>query len=70
MIKPNNDKPFQVAIIESERGWGQKTDSIDGFDSRQEADDFIKTYNSKNDKPITPDWYMYAAPLYSSTSLS
>jgi transcriptional regulator CtsR len=53
-------KQTKVYIIESERGWGQKIDEIKKFESEEEADKFIKKFNSKNDKNIVPDWYMYA----------
>lgn len=53
---------YQVAIIESERGWGQKLEDIREFDSRKEADAFIAEYNKENNLPQVPDWYMYARP--------
>ena len=54
---------FKVAIIESERGWGQKIDEVMTFPTKEERDAFIKEYNSKNDKKEVPDWYMYATAL-------
>lgn len=51
---------FKVNIIESERGWGSKIDEVKEFYTQEEADDFIKDFNSKNDKDSVPDWYMYA----------
>lgn len=51
---------IKVEIIESERGWGSKIDEIVEFDTKEQADSFIKEYNSKNNLPTTPDWYMYA----------
>ena len=56
-----------VFIIESERGWGQKVDEKKFFESYEEAEAFVKKFNSQNDKPEVPDWYMYAtdpAPVY------
>ncbi len=53
-------KPVQVAIIESERGWGRKIDEIKTFDTREKALAFIKEYNSYNTSPTAPDWYMQA----------
>ena len=53
-------KKTKVEIIESERGWGQKVDSLKEFDSLKEAEDFVRKYNSKNTKDTVPDWYMYA----------
>lgn len=50
----------KVVIIESERGWGSKIDEIREFGTRDEAETFVTEYNSHNDKPEVPDWYMYA----------
>jgi hypothetical protein len=49
-----------VHIIESERGWGQKIEDVKEFNSKTEAEEFITEYNSVNDKPTVPDWYMMA----------
>lgn len=51
----------RVCIIESERGWGSKVDEVKYFDTRQEAEAFCKQYNSKNNLPEVPSWYMYAS---------
>ena len=50
----------KVEVIESERGWGQKVDEVLEFDTLEEANDYIKKFNSGNNLPVTPDWYMYA----------
>ncbi len=52
---------WRVDIIESERGWGQRTDEIKFFDSEDEAKEFVVEYNKENNKPVVPDWYMYAS---------
>jgi len=52
-----------VALIESERGFGQKIDEIKefrGYNAQAEAEAFVKEFNSKNDQDQVPDWYMYA----------
>lgn len=49
-----------VEIVESERGWGSKVDELKTFDTKEEAEEFVKNYNSKNNKEKVPDWYMYA----------
>lgn len=55
---------YQVNIIESEAGWGQKVDETRYFDTLDEAQQFVRRYNSYNDKPQVPAWYMYAdAPV-------
>jgi hypothetical protein len=51
---------YRVKIYESERGWGQKLDEVKYFESKEEAMAFIDKYNSKNNKNVTPDWYMFA----------
>ena len=51
---------IKVYIIESEAGWGQRVDEVKEFATQELADAFIKEYNSKNNEPVTPDWYMYA----------
>ena len=60
MENTNIDKPFKVALLEFERGWGSKIDEIKGFDTKEEADTFIKEFNSYNTSETVPDWYMIA----------
>jgi hypothetical protein len=55
---------WKVDLWESERGWGQKRDEIREFETFAEAEDFAKEFNARNDKPVTPDWYMYAGDPY------
>jgi hypothetical protein len=50
----------KVAIIESERGWGQRIDEVKEFPSEEEATEFVTKFNAKNNLPVVPDWYMYA----------
>lgn len=50
----------KVEIIESERGWGQRLDEVKEFSNRTKAEEFVEKYNSKNNLPEVPDWYMYA----------
>ena len=51
---------YTAVIIESERGWGQRVDGTKEFKSEKKRDNFIQKFNSKNNEPVTPDWYMYA----------
>lgn len=53
---------FKAHIIESERGWGAKVDEVREFDTKEERDAFVKSYNEKHNPPTAnvPDWYMYA----------
>jgi hypothetical protein len=58
-------KLIEVAIIESERGWGSKVEETKEFESRKEAEKFVAEYNEKNTEDyaktgIVPEWYMYA----------
>jgi hypothetical protein len=51
---------IKVPVIESEAGWGSRIDDYMVCLSVEDADNFIKEFNSKNNKADTPDWYMYA----------
>jgi hypothetical protein len=51
---------YTAVLIESERGWGQRVDEVREFKTEKKRDDFIKEFNSHNNKPTVPDWYMYA----------
>jgi len=51
---------YYVEIIESERGWGQRLDEVKEFDTSEQADTFVTSYNAENNQPTVPDWYMYA----------
>lgn len=59
MKSPTTSK-IKVAIIEYERGWGQRIDEIKTFSTMDSAQAFIKKYNSYNTSPTAPDWYMQA----------
>lgn len=52
--------PFSVDLLESERGWGQKIDDTVYFHYRENAENFVKEFNSTNTETKTPDWYMIA----------
>ena len=63
--KRRSSPKVKVAIVESERGWGQKIDEIKKFDTKEEAEAFIKEYNKPNEDDYAktkrvPDWYMQA----------
>lgn len=54
---------FKVTIMESERGWGQKVDSVkyfEGSNAAQEAWDFADEFNKEDMENDVPDWYMVA----------
>ena len=53
---------FVVPMYESERGWGAKIDGYAGpFATLEEADDFQRRYNAKNNnEDVVPDWYIVA----------
>lgn len=50
----------RVEIIESERGWGQKVDEVKEFDTQEEAEEYVRSFNAENNKTVIPAWYMYA----------
>ncbi len=56
----NTKNKILVEIIESERGWGQRIDSVKEFYDLKEAEKYVKKYNSRNTLEEVPDWYMYA----------
>jgi CO dehydrogenase nickel-insertion accessory protein CooC1 len=60
-----DDDEVKVEIIESERGWGQKVDSVKEFKTKAAAEKFIKEFNKTNEEDYAkthevPEWYMYA----------
>jgi hypothetical protein len=60
ILKRKGNPTVKVNIIESEAGWGQKVDETKEFDTREEAEEFCREYNAKNNEEKTPSWYMYA----------
>lgn len=51
----------QVIITEYERGWGQRVDDIEYYDSDEAALKRIKEFNANNTENTAPDWYMSAS---------
>lgn len=51
----------QVIITEYERGWGQRVDEIEYYDSDEAALKRIKEFNANNKDNTVPDWYMSAS---------
>jgi len=51
---------WEVEIIESERGWGSKVDSVKYFDNFDDAAEFVRKFNSHDIAETVPDWYMFA----------
>jgi hypothetical protein len=49
-----------VSIWEMDRWSGKKLDETKEFDTEQEAIDFCKEYNKKNNKDVVPEWCMVA----------
>lgn len=65
MIDVIGSGPWRVTVIESERGWGQKVDEYRRFHTQEEAAAWAEKFNSKNNLPEVPDWYMRATdPQY------
>lgn len=50
---------FIVKMMESERGWGQDYWNVE-FDTREEAEAYMKQVNDQNTSPVAPDYYMQA----------
>jgi hypothetical protein len=50
---------YEVCVIESERGWGQKRE-YEYFDTVEKAIEYRDRINSYNTAPSAPDWYMMA----------
>lgn len=57
-------KAYRVDLIEHERGWGSKVDEQLYFDNKEEAEEYILKFNSKNTAKVVPDWYMVAEGPY------
>jgi D-serine dehydratase len=53
---------WAVDLIEHERGWGSKVDETRVFNDYDKACHFVTEFNSKNNLPEVPDWYMHAEP--------
>ena len=51
---------FEVVVIESERGWGQKVAWRKTFTSADDAYEYQEDINSDNKDDIAPDWYLMA----------
>lgn len=51
---------IKIPVYEYERGWGSKIDDYMVCLTSEDKDNFIKGFNSDNDKPQVPDWYMIA----------
>lgn len=50
-----------VTVIESERGWGQKTDEVAIYDNKAEAEAHVKRVNDQNTEAVAPDIYWQAS---------
>lgn len=51
---------IKVPVYEYERGWGNRLDDYMVCQTVEEADKFIKEFNSRNNLDQVPDWYMKA----------
>ena len=48
----------KIPVIESEKDWGRKVDDHMVCLSNEDAIEFKKEFNAKNNLDATPDWYM------------
>lgn len=53
---------FVVKMMESERGWGQNYWDVE-FDTRKQAEAYMKKINAQNTSPVAPDYYMQAMEI-------
>jgi len=53
---------YRVKMMESERGWGRDYWDVD-FDTRKEAEAYMKKINDQNTATIAPDYYMQALSI-------
>jgi hypothetical protein len=51
---------IKVNIWEMDGFMGRKLDEVKTFDTLKEAQDFCAEYNSHNNLPYVPEWYMVA----------
>ena len=55
---------YRVTLWESEAGWGRKPFLDRDFDSFEEAQNYYRAENAKNNLPSAPAYYIYAeAPV-------
>jgi hypothetical protein len=55
---------YRVYYTEYERGWGSRPDGhkdFQGASALEDAKQHIITFNSTNNLPSAPDWYMIAS---------
>ena len=50
---------YRVQMMESERGWGQDYWHVD-FETRDDAEKYMRETNSKLNAPVAPDYYVKA----------
>jgi len=55
---------WKVDLWEYERGWGKRLDETKEFDFYEAAKAFQDEFNSHNNEPTVPDWYMVASDPY------
>jgi hypothetical protein len=61
---------WKVTLIESERGWGQRSGGIKEFETYEAAKKFQLEFNSANIEEYAPDWYIVAQdPVFDSTEI-
>ena len=55
---------FKAVIIESERGCGAKIDEVKEFDTMEDRDSWVESYNRKYNpgtpSKVAPGWYTVA----------
>ena len=53
---------YVVKMMESERGWGQDYWDV-AFDTKAEAEKYMKDTNARNTSLVAPDYYVQALKI-------
>ena len=53
---------YIVNMMESERGWGQSYWDVE-FNTRKQAEAYMKKINDQNTSPVAPDYYIQALDI-------
>jgi hypothetical protein len=54
---------YRIQVVESERGWGQRYEYWDGYETLEKAIEAYARVNAENTSPVAPDWYMKALSI-------
>lgn len=60
LLDSDEFKPWKVALLEYESGWGSRIDDVKSFATKAEAEEFVTKFNANNTETVVPDWYIVA----------